>query len=95
MVLVVKIDTGTRKGAEAVRLLKKLKASEEVISFEETKRKSRRVKLTDEMMAQPGPKVSNEDLEAWLNEPDGESMTLEKAREKTKKYLSSLKRKKK
>ncbi len=92
MVLVVKINTETRKGAEAVRLLKKLKASESAIRFENSKEKKGKTKLSDEAMAQPGPKVKAEDLETWLNEPDDETLTLEEAREKTRKFLNGQKK---
>jgi hypothetical protein len=89
MVLVVKINTAKRKGAEAVRLFKGLNASEEVIRFESSKGK--KGKLTDELIARPGPRVGKKDFENWLNEPDGKSFSLEEARDRTRKYLNGLK----
>ena len=92
MVLVVKINTETKKGAEAVRLLQKLNAPEDSVRFEKSKSTKQNEALNDEMMALPGKKVSKEELEAWLSEDDGENIPLEKAREQTRKYLNSRKR---
>lgn len=95
MVLVVKINTETKKGAEAVRLLQKLNAPEESVRFEKSKSTKQREAINDEMMALPGRKVKKEELEAWLSEDDGENISLDKAREQTRKYLNSLKRRRK
>jgi hypothetical protein len=50
--------------------------------------------LTDEEMALPGPKVSQEQLEKWLSKDDGEAYDIDVAFAFMKKELAKSKRKK-
>ena len=51
--------------------------------------------LTDEEMALPGPKVSKEQLEDWLEKDDGEGVPVEEAFAHLKKELAAKRKSRK
>ena len=80
MKYIVKIDNDTNEGATALKLLKKLNAPKKAISFEISKREKKE-KLSDEKMALPGKKPSEENFNAWVAETDeSESYSLKETK---------------